>query len=106
MSTPMDFSVRYNPQTQQFTEVFLGSRECAALHEYLLPRLESALPDFAVVFDALYLAEDLGTVHVEPQDFRTVAALVMQACDDVAVLTPHKAALKAALEEDPRWQVH
>jgi hypothetical protein len=82
----------------------LPNRVSVPLFEYMLTGMAVVAPDYVDQFEGEFYGDVLSICGATPNDYAAIVALIMQACDEVAVLQPFKADLKSALEADPRFK--
>lgn len=102
MSAPDNLFVRHDAEVM--TQVRLTSHAGEALFLHLLPRLQRLELDLADQFEGEYYGEVLSIAHIPAQYYPQVCRWIMQACEELAVLKPHQADLRQALESDPRFK--
>ena len=85
-------------------DVQLSKRAVYDLFNFMLPKLQTQMPGFSDEFEGQYYGEVLSISHVSAEHFPLVADFIMQACDELDSLKPHKAVLQAALQSDPRYK--
>ncbi len=74
------------------------------LYEFLLPRIRQIDEEYTDEIEGIYFGGAVAIFSLPTEYFQTVYTLILQACDEIESLKPYKAALKAALEADPRYR--
>lgn len=101
MSVPGKLIVRHDGDN--VVGIFLGNRATDPLFAYMVERMPAVAPDYAQEFEY----SNWGVFSIAgapPSSFMAVYNLIMQACEELAVLKPHQADLRQALESDPRFK--
>lgn len=105
MSTPSGMAISAIQQDDgeyHWIEVEMGKGACADLFAYMTPAMYEIAPEYAEEFE--YSNWEVFSIHAAPKKYyRAVCDLIMQGADRLESVKPFKAALKAALEADPRF---
>ena len=84
-------------------DVQLGKLGASDLFDFMLPKLQEHVPSFSDRFEGGYYGEVLSISELPAQYFQLVYGFIMQACDELDSLKPHKTTLQTALQLDPRY---
>ena len=84
--------------------VLLSQSSIYDLYEFILPHLRQLDGEYADEFEGIYFGGAVAIFSLPAKYFHSVYSLILQACDEIESLKPYKAALKAALEADPRYR--
>lgn len=92
--------------TKDLERLEMSPTACSALFHFLLPKFKEMDLELAAKFSALYKLESWGVEELPENAKQYMQAYhwIMQACDEIADLTPYKDALNKALMADPRFQ--
>ena len=105
MSTPSGMAISAIKQDDgeyHWIEVEMGKGACADLFAYMIPVMYDIAPEYAEEFE--YSNWEIFSIHATPKKYyRAVYDLIMQGADRLESVKPFKAALKTALEADPRF---
>lgn len=102
MSSPDNIYVTFKRDEKSFSKVWISSHGGEALFNYLLPRLQQLDMDSADQFEGEYYGDVLSISSMPARHYPEVCRLIMQACDELAVLQPYREELRQVLYSDPR----
>lgn len=102
MSIPEEFYI--SEEDSQLSPVDMGKRPVYDLYHVLSAWLEKTKSPFRDEFEGCFLCENFHIEHLDVPAFISAHSVILQACDEIESLKPYKAALKAALEADPRYR--
>ena len=106
MSTPSGMTIsiiKKDDDAYHFVKVEMSKGACADLFAYMTPAMYEIAPEYAEEFE--YSNWEVFSIHAAPEKYyRAIYHLIMQGADRLESVKPFKAALKTALEADPRFK--